>query len=75
MASRSCRLSAEIRRAAVVIWRSGRSTRPATTQPAATDTTAITPSAIADPSRYWCDWADATVRKPSAAAAAGPGAG
>ena len=46
---------AEIRRTAVVICRSGRSTRPATTQPATTDTTAITPSAIADPSRYWCD--------------------
>ena len=54
-ASRSCRLSAEIRRVLAVITRSGRSTRPATTQPAATDTTAITPSAIAEPSRYWCD--------------------
>ena len=66
MASRSCRLSAEIRRVVAVITRSGRSTRPATTQPAATDTTTITPSAIADPSRYWCDVAvcacTATVR-------------
>ena len=61
MASRSCKLSAEIRRAAVVIWRSGRSTRPATTQPAAIDSTTITPSAIAEPIRYWCDCADATV--------------
>ena len=32
-ASRSCRLSAEIRRVAAVICRSGRSTRPATIQP------------------------------------------
>ena len=55
MASRSCRLSAEIRRVVAVITRSGRSTRPATTQPAATDTTTMTPSAIAEPSRYWCD--------------------
>ena len=40
-ASRSCRLVAEIRRAAAVIRRSGRSARPATNQPSATDTNAM----------------------------------
>ena len=57
MASRSSRLSAEIRRVAAVITRSGRSTRPATTQPTTTDSAAITPSAISDPSRNWCEMA------------------
>ena len=57
MASRSSRLSAEIRRVAAVITRSGRSTRPATHQPTTTDSAAITPSAISDPSRNWCEMA------------------
>ena len=48
-ASRSCRLSAEIRRVAAVISRSGRSTRPATTQPSSTDTSVMMPSAITRP--------------------------
>ena len=52
MASRSCRLSAEIRRVVAVISRSGRSTRPATTQPATTDTTVTSLSVITELRRY-----------------------
>ena len=48
-ASRACRLSAEIRRVAAVIDRSGRSTRPATPQPRPSETAVMTTSAIADP--------------------------
>ena len=54
-ASRSCRLSAEIRRVATVIRRSGRSTRPATIQPTTSDTTVMMPSAIADPTSRSCE--------------------
>ena len=56
MARRSCRLSAVIRRVAAVITRSGRSTRPATNQPSPTETTAMTPRAMAEPSRICRDW-------------------
>lgn len=68
MASRSCRLSAEIRRVAAVMARSGRSTRPAATQPTSTDTSVITPSASTEPSRNWCDtasWAWAAAACPA----------
>ena len=54
-ASRSCRLSAEIRRVAAVIVRSGRSTRPATRRPSTSDSTAMTASATAEPIRIWRD--------------------
>ncbi len=60
MASRSCRLLAEIRCVVTVIWRTGRSARPAMTQPATTDTTSMTPSATAEPSRYRCERPDCT---------------
>ena len=46
-ASRSCRLLAEIRRAAAVIVRNGRSTCPAMTQPIAAAATAMTARAMA----------------------------
>ena len=49
MASRSCRLSAEIRRVAAVIRRSGRSTRCAVSQPSTTETTVMMASAITEP--------------------------
>ena len=52
-ASRWCRLSSEIARAAAVISRSGRSTRPATSQPSATEAMAMMPSAIADTASSW----------------------
>ena len=53
-ASRSCSLSSEIRWVAAVICRSGRSARPATPQPSATDATVMTPSPTTDPiSRSW----------------------
>ena len=47
-ASRSCRLLAEVCCAAAVMVRSGRSTRPATTQPRPIESTAMTASAIPD---------------------------
>ena len=55
MVSRSCRLSAEIRRVAAVIARSGRSARPAMTQPSSTATTVMMPSAITPATSRLCD--------------------
>ncbi len=46
--SRSCRLVAEIRRAVAVMVRTGRSTRPATSQPRAKASAAMTVSAMPD---------------------------
>src|SRR5215472_8357206 len=57
MASRSCRLSSEIRCVATVISRSGRSTRPATIQPSTSDATVMMASATADPTISECDTA------------------
>jgi len=53
-ASRSCRLVAEISRAAAVMVRSGRSTRPATSQPRPMESTAIPVSASPDWMSSWC---------------------
>ena len=47
-ASRSCRLSSEIRWAAAVISRTGRSARPATSQPSTTDITVMMARAISE---------------------------
>jgi len=66
MARRSSRLSAEIRRVAAVIRRSGRSTRPATSQPTRSDITVMMPSAITDPMTRLCD-RPLAVRLPCAA--------
>ena len=49
-ASRSCRLSSEMRWAAAVISRTGRSARPATSQPSATDITVMMARAISEAS-------------------------
>src|SRR6266699_2245812 len=53
-ARRSYRLVAEIRRAVAVMARTGRSTRPAITQPSANASTAMTPSAMPDWARSTC---------------------
>ncbi len=53
-ASRACRLSAEIRRVAVVIRRSGLSTRCAVNQPSTTETTAMMASAATEPMSSAC---------------------
>ena len=61
-ASRSCRLSSEIRWAAAVIWRTGLSARPATSQPSPTEITVMIASAISDEisstceSLFWSGW-------------------
>ena len=53
-ARRSCRLRSEICRVLAVIARSGRRTRPATSQPSAIETTVMIASAIPDrTSRWW----------------------
>jgi hypothetical protein len=44
-------VASEIRRAVAVMARSGRSTRPAMTQPSTSETTAMMPSTIADTTR------------------------
>ena len=53
-ARRSLRLVTEICRAAAVMVRTGRSVRPATSQPSATESTAIRASAISDRVRSSC---------------------
>src|SRR5258708_1885082 len=52
-ARRLCRFLSEISCVAAVIARSGRSTRPATSRPSTTDSTAMTARAIADPASSW----------------------
>ena len=56
-ASRSFRLRSEICRAVAVIVRSGRRTRPATSQPSTIETTVMITSAIPDwMSPWWRPW-------------------
>ena len=52
-ARRSCRLRSEICRVAAVIARSGRRTRPATSQPSAIETAVMIASAIPDWTSSW----------------------
>ena len=54
MARRRLRFASEISCVVVVMVRSGRRTRPATTQPRAVERIAISASAIADSMMSWC---------------------
>ncbi len=67
MARRSCRLCSEICRVLAVIDRSGRRTRPATSQPSAIETTVMIASAIPD---WTSSWWRSSARRSSAAAKA-----
>ena len=53
-ASRSCRFCSLMRWVAAVMVRSGRSTRPAASQPKAMDSTAVISSAIPELASSWC---------------------